>query len=100
MQSPPSPRRRPRLRSRAAGGRSWLAQDVARATHGVDEPLLLVALRLAPAVADVDVERIGRVSEVVAQDPFVDERAREHLPWIAHEELEQVSLCRCQLEPA
>src|ERR1700730_5032377 len=98
MQRPRSPRGRRRLRSRAAGGRSWLAQDVARAAHGVDEPLLLVTLGLAAQITDIDVERVRRVAEVVAPDAFVDQSAWQHLAGIAHEELQQVGLCRRQLE--
>src|SRR5712671_253869 len=100
MQSRRSWRRRPRLRSRAADEKSRFAQHVTRAAHGVDEPLLLFAFGLAPQIADVDVERVRRMTEVVAPDSLVDEGAREHLTRIAHEELEEVRLRRRQLDAA
>src|SRR2546421_5989341 len=93
-------RRRPRLRLRAADERSRFAQYVTRAAHGMDEPLLLFALGLAPQIADIDVERVRRMAEVVAPDSLVDERAREHLTRIAHEELEEMRLRRRQLDAA
>ena len=65
--------RRGRRRARAARGSSWLAQRVADAAHGLDQPRLAARLGLAPQVADVDVERVRRVPEVVAPDPLEDD---------------------------
>src|SRR5882757_1255634 len=97
------PRLRRRRQSRRASAEvegSWFAQDVSRAAHGVNQALLVLALRLPPEIADVDVECVRRVAEVVAPDALVDERAREDLARVAHEELEQVRLGRRQLEAA
>src|SRR3954449_12408445 len=89
---------RPPRQSRDAGGTSRLAQDVPGAAHRVNEARLLVRFRLAAQVADVQVECVRGVAEVVPPDAFVDECAWKHLAWIAHEELEQVCLCRRELE--
>src|SRR5437588_5201726 len=66
----------------------------------MDQPRFAFGLELAAQVADVDVERIRGVAEVVAPYALVDERAWKHLAGVAHVELEQVRLSRRQLEAA
>ncbi len=75
-------------------------KHVARAADCVDQAQVFLGLRLAPEIADVDVERVRGVAEVVAPDSLVDERARQHLARVPHEQLEQVGLRRGQLEAA
>src|SRR5947207_1505821 len=58
----------------------------------MDQPREAIDLRLAPQVADVDVERVGVDAEVVAPDAIEDHVARQHLTGVAHEQLEQLVL--------
>src|SRR6184192_3462595 len=88
----------PRPRAPAGSGSSCLAQRVADTANGVDQPRLAAGLRLAPQVADIDVERVRAVAEVVAPDSLEDHRSRQHLPWVQHEELEQRELRSRQLD--
>src|SRR5712691_13304242 len=71
---------------------SVLAQDVADAADRMDEPRVAGGLRLAPQVADVDVERVRHRAEVEAPDVGEDERARQHAARVTQEELEQAEL--------
>jgi hypothetical protein len=66
--------------------------------HGVDQPRRAAFLRLSPQVADVHVERIGARAEVVAPDALEDDRARQHLPGIPQEQLEQRELGARELD--
>src|SRR6476646_3306864 len=68
---------------------SGLAERVADAADRVDEPRRVALLRLAAEVADVDVERVRRRTEVVAPHALEDARPRQHLSRVAQEELEQ-----------
>ena len=62
-----------------------LAQHVADAAHRLDQARLAAGLGLAPQVADVDLERVGRGAEVVAPDPLEDQLAGQHLARVAQE---------------
>ena len=53
-----------------------LAERVADAADGLDEPRLAVRLGLAAQVADVDLERVRGRAEVEAPDALEDQRAR------------------------
>ena len=88
----PPRRPRPRRRAPAGGEGSRLAQGVADAADRVDQPRLAARLGLLAQVADVDVERVRAVAEVVAPDAVEDHRAGQHLPRVAEEELEQREL--------
>src|SRR5579875_3830410 len=70
----------------------WGTKDVADAAHGVQQPRLLADLGLAAQVAHVHAERVGARAEVIAPHALEDRRAREHLPRVAHEQLEQQEL--------
>ena len=69
-----------------------LAQGVADAAHRVDQAWLAAGLGLLAQVADVHVERVRAVAEVVAPDAVEDHRPRQHLPRVAQEQLEQREL--------
>src|SRR2546423_7929173 len=86
-----------RERARVAGG-SWLAERVADAAHGLDQTGLVAGLGLAPQVSDVDVERVRREAEVVTPHALEDDRPREDLARIHHEELEQRELGARELD--
>src|SRR5439155_13162210 len=60
-------------------GRSCLAQCVTDPAHGLDQTGLAACLGLATQVADVHIEGIGGEAEVVAPDPFEDDRSGQHL---------------------
>src|SRR5690349_21661424 len=95
-------RARPRMRRRAPAlhGSSLLPQRVADAANGVDQPRLAAGLGLASQVADVDVERVRGETEVVAPDPFEDDRTRQDLTRVPQEELEQRELRSRQVDQA
>src|SRR5579884_4297491 len=73
-----------------------LAQDVARAAHGVDQARLPGRLQLLPQVADVDLDDLRLALEVVAPDPLIDAVAGEDLPRVLQEEAQQLVLGRRQ----
>src|SRR6187200_1336001 len=77
---------------------SGLAKGVSDATNGVDEPRRAALLRLSTQIPDVDVQRVGRRSEVVAPHALEDDRPRQHLARIAEEELEQRKLCTGEVD--
>ena len=93
-------RARPPRRARGGSGGSRLAERVADAAYRLDQPRLAVRLGLPAQVADVDVERVRGRPEVVAPDTLEDQRALEHLPRVAQEQLEQVELGAGQLDLA
>src|SRR5919204_2107687 len=93
--TPPRRSRRSRspCRASAVAETSWfLAQRVTDAAHGLQDARLAVLLELPPQVADVHPERVRGRAEVVAPHALVDLRPRQHLPRVAHEQLEQVEL--------
>src|SRR4051794_24487352 len=71
---PPPPRPPPATGARratgAVGGVSLASQHVPHAPHRVDETRLAVGLELAPQVAHVHPERVGRRAEVVTPNAF------------------------------
>src|SRR6187549_944026 len=71
---------------------SAFAQRVSDAAYRVDEPRRSVLLGLATQVSDVDVERVRAGTEVVPPDALEDDGAREDLPRVPEEELEQREL--------
>src|SRR6476660_2316991 len=89
---------RPRQRASDGYESSRLAQRVTDASHRLDQAWLAARLGLASQIADVDVKRVRREPEVVAPDPFEDQRPRQHLARIEHEELEQRELGPSQLD--
>src|SRR5207244_11726597 len=66
--------------------------------HGLNQPRAAAHLGLPPQVADVHVEGVRCEAEVVTPDSLEDDRAREHLPWVRHEELEQGKLRAGELD--
>src|SRR5207248_10278757 len=90
----------PRPRRRVPAGResSRLAEGVADAAYRLDQPRLAARLRLAPQVADVDVERVRREAEVVTPDTLEDDRASEHLARVEQKQLEQRELRAGELD--
>ena len=74
-----------------------VAQHVAHAAHGVQQPRLARRLGLAPQVAHVDLQRVGGRPEVIAPDAVEDLPAGEHLAWVVQEQLEQQELGAGQL---
>ena len=74
-----------------------LAQHVADAAHGVEQPRLVLGLGLAAQVADVDLEAVGGRREVEAPDLLEDEGALQHPARPAQEQLEQGELGAGQL---
>src|SRR5829696_7898779 len=77
---------------------SFLAERVADAAHCLDQTWLAAGFGLAAEVADVDVERVRGEAEVVAPDALEDDRARQHLAGVEHEQLEQVELGARELD--
>src|SRR5436190_20064936 len=75
-----------------------LAEHIAHAAHGVDEPGLPFLLELAAQVSDVYAERVRGRAEVVSPHPLVDHRPGEDLAGVSHEQLEQLELRPGQLD--
>src|SRR5581483_6702649 len=95
------PRRpRPPRRSRGGCGASRLAQRVTDAPDRVDQARLPACLGLLAQVADVDVQRVRAVADVVAPDAVEDDRAGQNLLRVAQEELEQRELGAGELQLA
>src|SRR5712692_8168213 len=87
----------PRLRHRTGRcGRgstpSLLPENVAYAAQGLDDARGATVLQLLPQVADVYVDHVAGGAKVEAPDGVHDPLAGEHLPGIAHEQLQQVEL--------
>ena len=82
----------------AEGHGRGVAQDVADAAHGVQQPRLAAGLGLAPQVADVDLQRVGGGPEVIAPHAVEDLPAGEHLARVVQEQLEQQELRARQLD--
>src|SRR4029079_10987715 len=78
---------------------SALAEGGPDAANRVYEPRRAPLLRFSTQIPDVDVQRVGRRSEVVAPHALEDDRPRQHLARIAEEELEQRQLCTGEVRP-
>src|SRR5689334_21225463 len=72
--------------------RRRLAQRVADAAHGVQQPRLALGLGLAALVADVDLEGVLGGGEVVAPHLLEDPGPGEHLARVPDEQLQQGEL--------
>src|SRR4051812_29155717 len=73
-------------------------QDVADATHGVQETRLAVRLELGAQVPHVDVDDVARRGVAAAPDRVEEVLAGEDLSRVAGEVLQQVELQRPELE--
>src|SRR5207253_6495619 len=83
------------IRGRSLG---LFTQDVADAANGVDQPRLAAGLGLTSQIADVHLERVRGVVEVVTPDAREDPIARKHLARMRHEQVEERELDPRQLE--
>src|SRR3954465_5571334 len=84
--------RRAQVGTAGKASRWGLAEDVAHAADGVDQPRFVADLGLAAQVADVDLERVRRGREVEAPDLVEQPAALEHPARVPHECLQQGEL--------
>src|SRR5579872_3860943 len=94
LQSPSRARRA----EQAVRESSFLPQGIADAADRLDQARLAPCLGLAAQIADVHVERVRAEAEVVAPHALKDDRSRQHLTRVQHEELEQRELRARELD--